>query len=64
VLLLVVVVMPVVLVYALAVPVPLPAPVAVKIVFTLLLAAPIEVNDVLPADVIMYSWPVTKEPAV
>ena len=47
-----------------AVPLPLPTPVAVNTVPTLLSAAPMPVNVVLPADVMMYSRPITKPPAV
>ena len=46
-----------------ALPEPLPAPVATNTVPTLLLVAPIPVNEVSPAVLIMYSRPTTKLPA-
>ena len=45
-------------------PVPVPGPVAVNTVPAVLLAAPINVKSVLPANPIVYSVPVTNEPAV
>ena len=45
-------------------PSPVPTPVAVNIVPILLSAAPINVKSVVPVDVILYSVPTTKLPAV
>jgi hypothetical protein len=47
-----------------AVPVPVPAPVATKLIPTVLLEAPIKVKSVLPIVVIVYSSPITKDPAL
>ena len=49
---------------SLAVPVPSPILVAVKIVPILLLVAPIDTKSVVPTETIVYTVPITNEPAV
>ena len=46
------------------VPVPVPAPVAVKVVPILLFVAPIDTKSVVPTETIVYTVPITNEPAV
>ena len=49
---------------SIAVPVPEPIPVAVNVSPTVLELAPIKVKSVVPIETILYSSPITNDPAV